>query len=196
MTCEINSTVITENKKAIQTIYKMLWDIIALYEPTDAYNSLPNSDDNTDCRDYMDAQILNVRKELSSLFINDQHLVQMLEQIINETEIFVNGIPFLQRLASASEVEVGEKFELPGAVQIINDEPEFYNEICLGITDIKLSCYPNKELITARKKYFEYWEQKCKSENLQYSQKRLFQNELHKTMYLVFRNDFMNYLTL
>ena len=58
MTCEINSTVITENKKAIQTIYKMLWDIIALYEPTDAYNSLPNSDDNTDCRDYMDAQIL------------------------------------------------------------------------------------------------------------------------------------------
>ena len=71
MTCEINSTVITENKKAIQTIYKMLWDIIALYEPTDAYNSLPNSDDNTDCRDYMDAQILNVRKELSCLFIND-----------------------------------------------------------------------------------------------------------------------------
>ena len=91
MTCEINSTVITENKKAIQTIYKMLWDIIALYEPTDAYNSLPNSDDNTDCRDYMDAQILNVRKELSSLFINDQHLVQMLEQIINETEIFVKS---------------------------------------------------------------------------------------------------------
>ena len=30
MTCEINSTVITENKKAIQTIYKMLWDIITL----------------------------------------------------------------------------------------------------------------------------------------------------------------------
>ena len=36
-----------------------------------------------------------------------------------ETKIFANGIPFLQRLASASEVEVGEKFELPGAVQII-----------------------------------------------------------------------------
>ena len=36
-----------------------------------------------------------------------------------EAEIFTNGIPFLQRLASASEVEVDEKFELPGAVQII-----------------------------------------------------------------------------
>ena len=33
MICEINSTVINENKKAIQTIYKMLWDIIALYAP-------------------------------------------------------------------------------------------------------------------------------------------------------------------
>ena len=36
-----------------------------------------------------------------------------------ETGIFTDGIPFLQRLASASEVEVGEKFELPGAVQVI-----------------------------------------------------------------------------
>ena len=195
MTCEINSTVITENKKAIQTIYKMLWDIIALYEPTDAYNSLPNSDDNTDCRDYMDAQILNVRKELSSLFINDQHLVQMLEQIINETEIFVKSYE-LPGVAMRWKKINNALIFFDCAFDILNDEPEFYNEICLGITDIKLSCYPNKELITARKKYFEYWEQKCKSENLQYSQKRLFQNELHKTLYLVFRNDFMNYLTL
>ena len=36
-----------------------------------------------------------------------------------EATVFTDGIPFLQRLASASEVEVGEKFELPGAVQII-----------------------------------------------------------------------------
>lgn len=195
MTCEINSTVITENKKAIQTIYKMLWDIIALYEPTDAYNSLPNSDDNTDCRDYMDAQILNVRKELSSLFINDQHLIQMLEQIINETEIFVKSYELPGVAMRWKKINKALIF-FDCAFDILNDEPEFYNEICLGITDIKLSCYPNKELITARKKYFEYWEQKCKSENLQYSQKRLFQNELHKTLYLVFRNDFMNYLTL
>ena len=36
-----------------------------------------------------------------------------------ETAIFTDGIPFLQRLASASEVEVGEKFALEGAVQVI-----------------------------------------------------------------------------
>ena len=171
----------------------MLWDIIALYEPTDAYNSLPNSDDNTDCRDYMDAQILNVRKELSSLFINDQHLIQMLEQIINETETFVKSYELPGVVMRWKKINKALIF-FDCAFDILNDEPEFYNEICLGITDIKLSCYPNKELIAARKKYFEYWEQKCKSQNLQYSKERPFQNELHKTLYLVFKNDFTDYL--
>ena len=36
-----------------------------------------------------------------------------------EPAIFTDGIPFLQRLASASEVEVGKKFALEGAVQVI-----------------------------------------------------------------------------
>ena len=36
-----------------------------------------------------------------------------------EPAIFTDGIPFLQRLASASEVEVGKKFALDGAVQVI-----------------------------------------------------------------------------
>ncbi len=36
-----------------------------------------------------------------------------------ETAVFRAGAPFLERLASAQSVEVGEKFDLPGAVQVI-----------------------------------------------------------------------------
>ena len=97
MICEINSTVINENKKAIQTIYKMLWDIIALYEPTDAYNSLSYFDIEIDCRDYMDTRLLNVRKELSSLFISDQNLAQKLEQAVDETEMFVKSYEMMEK---------------------------------------------------------------------------------------------------
>lgn len=36
-----------------------------------------------------------------------------------QPQVFLDGIPFFQRLASAQEVEVGASFALPGAVQII-----------------------------------------------------------------------------
>ncbi len=35
------------------------------------------------------------------------------------TDTFTDGIPFMQRLASASEVQVGSSFEIPGAVSIV-----------------------------------------------------------------------------
>ena len=36
-----------------------------------------------------------------------------------DVEVFQNGAPYLERLASAQGVEVGEKFDLPGAVQVV-----------------------------------------------------------------------------
>ena len=36
-----------------------------------------------------------------------------------EPEVFRAGAPFLERLASAASVEVGERFDLPGAVQVV-----------------------------------------------------------------------------
>ena len=37
-------------------------------------------------------------------------------------DAFVHGAPFIQRLASASEVKVGERFDLPGAVSIVTPD--------------------------------------------------------------------------
>ena len=34
-------------------------------------------------------------------------------------DTFAAGVPFLQRLASAAEVQIGESFEVPGAVTIV-----------------------------------------------------------------------------
>ena len=34
-------------------------------------------------------------------------------------DTFAAGVPFLQRLASAAEVQIGESFEVPGAVSIV-----------------------------------------------------------------------------
>ncbi len=43
-----------------------------------------------------------------------------------ETGVFQAGAPFLERLASAQSVEVGERFDLPGAVQVVTPAAKAY----------------------------------------------------------------------
>ena len=38
-----------------------------------------------------------------------------------EPETFRRGVPFIQRLAFASQVEIGESFSVEGAVQVVTD---------------------------------------------------------------------------
>lgn len=196
MTYKINLT-ITDNKreemkKAIQMIYKMLWDVIALYEPTEAYNKVPDGTEK-DCWNYMSNQLLNIRKELSGLFLDDQQLVEALERIIDETESFVKQYEVPGVVNRWKRINTNLLF-FDCAFDLMTNAPECYKEICRGLTEVKLSCYPDEELIDAQKKYFESWKRKCEKGNLQYSQERIFQNELHQTLSMVFRNDFKEYL--
>ena len=41
-------------------------------------------------------------------------------------DTFANGVAFMQRLASASDVEIGEAFDLPGAVTLISDGAKIF----------------------------------------------------------------------
>lgn len=62
------------------------------------------------------------------------------------------------------------------------------------MTNVKLECYPDKELVEDRKKYFAGINQKNEADNFKYSETRIFQNELLNTLILVFRNDFGKYI--
>lgn len=197
MTYEINFKIIEdrkleEKKKVIRKIYKMLWDVIALYEETKAYNSIPACSTEDDCWDYMNKKLLNIRKELSSFFLDDEQLVHTLEQIIDETEIFVKSYEVPGVVKRWKKINENLLF-FDCAFDLMNDSPEYYKKICRGLTDVKLSCYLDQELIVDQKKYFEDWNKKCEKGNLQYSQERIFQNELHRTLYLVFKNDLKEY---
>lgn len=80
------------------------------------------------------------------------------------------------------------------AFDLMEECPESYKEISRGLTDMKFVCYPDKELIENRKKYFAEINQKNEESNLKYSETRIFQNELLNTLTLVFQNDFKEYL--
>lgn len=60
--------------------------------------------------------------------------------------------------------------------------------------DIK-EMYPDETLVAARNKYFEEVKKRIEDEYLEYSEKRAFQNELLRTLTLVFKHDFKEYLS-
>ena len=182
-----------EIRKSIRKVYGALWDILALYEKTDGYNAVPKESEGKDIWEYMGNQLLQARRMVHMLFLGQEQLRDLLINIVDETESFVR------------------KYERPGVVkrwlqinpkllyfdcsfQLMEEAPKCYKQISRGLTNVDLSCYPDSELIADRKMHFEEIQKKCEDGNLQYSEDRIFQDELLHTLTMVFENDFKEYL--
>lgn len=61
-----------EIKTLIKTVYGMLWDVLVLYEKTDCYNKIPESEKEVDIWDYMDDKLLEVRKTINMIFLGEE----------------------------------------------------------------------------------------------------------------------------
>ena len=64
----------------------------------------------------------------------------------------------------------------------------------MGLCDAKLACYPDEKQMTDQEKYFSEIQKKNEDGNLGYSEERIFQNELLRTLALVFEEDFEGWL--
>ena len=68
------------------------------------------------------------------------------------TDTFQAAVPFMQRLASASEVEVATSFDMPGAVQVVTDDATIYIPLAQLIDFEEEKKRLNKEKESAEKK--------------------------------------------
>lgn len=178
---------------AIKTVFSELYKIVGLYEITGCYNYIPGQK-SVDVWKYMERKILVVRRIVDSLLLGEEVVSKKLHRIIDETEYFVKC------------------YERPGTVmrwKQINPKLLFFDcafdlleqldhdaYLCMqrGLTNTRLSLYPDEKLIMDRKKYFQEIYKKNQENNLQYSEERIFQNEMHDTLKLVFENDLKEYL--
>lgn len=187
--------IISETKTSIKKIYGMLWDVLALYEKTEMYNRLPEGEEKTDIDilDFMGDKLLAVRKETKTAFLGNEKLCSKMEQVIDETEHFVRSyeVPGVVKRWKSINSKI---IYFDCAFDLMEECPESYKEISRGLTDMKLACYPDEELVKNREKYFEEINRKNEESNLKYSEARIFQNELLNTLTLVFQNDFKEYL--
>lgn len=182
-----------EIRTSIQTVYGMLWDILALYEKTDCYNRVPEGEKQVDVWDYMSDQLLEVRKYIDKLFLGEGELSQKLHNIADETEHFVRAYEVPGVVKRWRKINPQILF-FDCAFELMEECPDMYREISWGLTDLKLACYPDEVLTKARKRYFAAAKRKIEESNLRYTEERVFQNELLRTLTLIFENDFKEYL--
>ena len=182
-----------EMRTSIKTVYGMLWEVLALYEKTDCYNKVPEGEKEIDIWDYMGGKLLDIRKTIDTIFLGEEELREKLNFIVDETEQFVRtyerpGVGKRWRRINPQILFFGCAFDL------METCPDKYKEISWGLTELKLACYPDETLIEARNRYFVESKKKIEDGNLKYTEDRVFQNELLRTLTLVFENDFKEYL--
>ena len=139
----------------------MLWDILALYEKTEMYNKLPKNEKETESGiwNFMEDKLLDVRKETATAFLGNGELCNKMEHVIDETEQFVRSyeMPGVVKRWKSINPKI---INFDCAFDLMEECPESYKEISRGLTDLRLACYPDEELIENRKNYFAEIKQK------------------------------------
>lgn len=173
----------------VKTVFGMLYDILALYETSNCFNCIPGTDDMDGAWEYFEGLIGNVRKKLTADLLGqrDSAEYQKLECIIDETEVFIKS------------------YSVPGVVKrwrAINPQINFFDCVFDLIDELgmetaralnsagRFAFFPSDFVIKARDMYFAEKAVRNVEGNLQYTETRLFQNELLQTLAMVFENDF------
>lgn len=183
-----------EISSSIKTVYGMLWDVLALYEKTECFNKMPEGEkQQVDIWDYLTDKLLEIRKTIDMLFLGDKDMQAKLIRITDETEEFVRVYEKPGVVTRWKRINPRILF-FECAFDLMETCPDMYRQISWGLTDLKLACYPDESLIKARKRYFEDEKKKIEDRNLRYSEDRIFQNELLRTLKRVFEFDFKDYL--
>lgn len=86
-------------------------------------------------------------------------------------------------------LELYEKTDCYNTVPAGEKTQELYRKIRSGPINLKLACYPDRAMKNARKKYFQDAKKKYGGEDISDIEDKAFQDELLRTLELVFKND-------
>lgn len=177
----------------LKRIYSELWEVLAAYETTECYNKIPKHEE-LDVQTLLKIKFYNIRKMIDTLFLGKQEIADKLHNIVDEVEYFT------------------KKYEMPGVVlrwkqinnQLIYFDASFdllkelggeeFLKIQRGLTPFKLQTNLDEALIRDRNSYFDKYKKKCEMFDLDFSEEKLFQQELLNTLSLVFVKDFADIL--
>ena len=178
-----------EIKNAIKEVYQELRALLSLYVETDRFNKVPEGEAEEDSKEFISRRIGEIRKSVESLFPGERKFARKLNQIIDETEHFTKQYARPGVVTRWKQINL-QLLYFEDAFEIMENNPKLYLKMRRGLTDFRLSCYPDSELVAQRNVYFAKAKEDYERNNLEYSEERIFQDELLNTLTLLFEDEF------
>ena len=182
-----------ENRNNLQGIYSRLNALIGVLEESEHYNYIPGTEE--EGWEFYDKVLRKIREAIDLHFLWEEDIRTKLYLITSEVEHLVKS------------------FSVPGVVERwlqVNPCLKFYDAVymvaeeyiheprygTLGVDYLTSICsfYPTLEDFEAREEYFAELERKNTEHNLKYSEERWLQDELQKTLRMLFETEFAKFV--
>jgi hypothetical protein len=190
----MNSQEIFLTIKAVST---ELCKMISLYEETKCYNVVPEKGF-SHIDEFVEKKFAEMHALVSSLSPDDEEeakVAEKLHNLIDETECFVKSYTRPGTVDRWVEINPRLVFFYDVVFDLMEElDEETYSKMQQGLTWFGFRFYPDEEFIEARKEYFEKINQRNAVQHLNYSEERIFQDEMLNTLKYVLLNDFKEYL--
>lgn len=186
-----------EIKKTVLEVYAGLESVLSMYEATEGFQTVCNG---VDVMDLVLERISRLKSRVAlfgkgaagtggyggmQVFSEDHTQMEPADELLQVIE--VPGVVTRWKQINPKLLYFDCAFEIMEAC------PREYLEMKRGLRDVRLSCYPDQELVAGRKEYFARKKEQCRRQNRVYSEEHAFQEELLDTLKLLFEDLFQRY---
>lgn len=188
-----------EMKNAVKTVYQELWDLLSLDVETEHFFKLPKGAESVENSEedegwnFAYGKIKEIRDQVIALFPDEWEIIRKLLLIVEETKCFIRNCEVPGVVTRWKQINPRLVY-FDCAFEVMETCPEAYLEMRRGLTDVRLSCYPDEELVEKRNAYFADAKAKSERNGKEYLEERVFQEEILHTLTLLFEKDFQEYL--
>lgn len=188
-----------EIKNAVKTVYQELWDLLSLDVETEHFFKLPKGAESVENSEedegwnFAYGKIKEIRDQVIVLFPDEWEIIRRLLLIVEETKCFIRNCEVPGVVTRWKQINPRLVY-FDCAFEVMETCPEAYLEMRRGLTDVRLSCYPDKELVEKRNAYFADAKARSERNGKEYSEEQAFQKEILHTLTLLFERDFQEYL--
>ena len=187
-----------EMKNAVKTVYQELWDLLSLDVETEHFFKLPKGAESVENSEedegwnFAYGKIKEIRDHVIALFSDEREIIRRLLLIVEETKCFIRNCEVPGVVTRWKQINPRLVY-FDCAFEVMETCPEAYLEMRRGLTDVRLSCYPDEELVEKRNAYFADAKAKSERNGKEYLEEQVFQEEILHTLTLLFEKDFQEY---
>ena len=174
----------------IKMVYRKLWDLLSLYEESEAFSNIFEAGKKLDEWNYLGKKLDEIRGNVYTMFLGERKIKKDLIKIVDETEYFVRRYEVPGVVERWLELNPKLRY-FDVAFELIETSPEAYEEFLVNTPS---AFRPDEELIAKQKAYFQKIKQTASDRNIPISEEKMYQNELLRTLSILFEDAFRKYL--